>query len=158
MAQVEALRRETAVTLGLIGLGGAVGTLLRYLLSQAIPTPNGLPLGILIINVVGAFLLGAFVGYLAVNGTRDLRERRLRFLVATGIMGGFTTYSSFADDSAMLLDQQRLTAAVLYIATTLILGGIASWLGIVTGHSIGGDSASGEGSPSADSQADGSAS
>lgn len=141
MAQVEALRRETAVTLGLIGLGGAVGTLLRYLLSQAIPTPNGLPLGILIINVVGAFLLGAFVGYLAVNGTRDLRERRLRFLVATGIMGGFTTYSSFADDSAMLLDQQRLTAAVLYIATTLILGGIASWLGIVTGRSIGGDSA-----------------
>ncbi len=141
MAQVETSRRESAVTLGLIGLGGAVGSLLRYLLSQAIPSPGGLPIGILIINIVGAFLLGAFVGYLAVRGTRDLREQRLRLLVATGLMGGFTTYSSFADDSALLLDQGRLTATVLYMAATLILGGFASWLGIISGRALSRDDA-----------------
>lgn len=125
------------VTLGLVGLGGAIGTLLRYLLSEAIPTPDGLPLGILIINVVGAFLLGAFIGFLAARDIHNEHERRLRLLIATGLMGGFTTYSAFADDSALLLDHQRITAAVIYIAATLIFGGIASWLGIVTGRSVG---------------------
>ena len=140
MSQVESSRRESRVTLGLIGLGGALGTLLRYWLSAAIPTPNGIPLGILIINIAGAFLLGAVVSYLAVRGTRDIREQRIRMLVATGFMGGFTTYSSFADDSAVLLDQKRLVATVLYILATLVLGGLASWLGIVTGRALAGDS------------------
>lgn len=137
MTSVRVPRGESWVALGLVGLGGSIGTLFRYLLSEAIPTPDGIPIGILIINVVGAFLLGTFIGYLALRGTRDQREQRLRLFVATGLMGGFTTYSSFADDSALLFDQSRIAVAVLYIAATLVVGGIASWLGIMTGSSIG---------------------
>lgn len=137
MAQAERNHRESAITLGLVGVGGATGTVLRYLLAIAIPTPNGIPIGILVINVVGAFLLAAVISYLALRGTRDLREQRLRLLVATGFMGGFTTYSSFADDTAQLLDASRLTASVLYLFTTLVVGGLASWLGILAGRSLG---------------------
>lgn len=137
MAQVETNRRESAITLGLVGLGGAAGTVVRYLLATAIPTPNGIPIGILLINVFGAFLLATVISYLALRGTRDLREQRLRLLVATGFMGGFTTYSSFADDTAQLLDANRLTASVLYLFATLVIGGLASWLGIFAGRTLG---------------------
>lgn len=148
MTEAETSRRETAGLLGLVGLGGAIGTLARYLLSQAFPESIGFPAGILIINIIGAFALGVFIAYLAARGTRDLREKQIRLFVATGVLGGFTTYSAFATDSAQLMDESRLVATAFYVLATILIGGLCSWVGILAGQAIARDVSEPEGDDS----------
>src|SRR5690625_1607156 len=89
--------------IGLVALGGTVGTLARYLLDALIGDTAGLPLGIFIINITGAFLLGVLIESLALGGPDRGRRRDLRLLLGTGLLGGYTTYSLLASDIAALL-------------------------------------------------------
>lgn len=120
----------------LVGLGGAAGTAVRVLLAAGIPTPAGFPLGILIINVVGAFLLGALTQTLASRGSDEGRRRLARLTLGTGLIGGFTTYSTVTLDLAHLSASSPAIAAA-YFAATVIGGVFASFAGIVAGRHLG---------------------
>ena len=123
-----------ATSIMLVWLGGTLGTGSRYLLSSVIPRPNHVPLGTFVINIVGAFLLGVLIERLATGDPDRAAPHRIRLLAGTGFLGGFTTYSALALDSVSLLYASRPTAFLAYALGTLILGALASRLGLGAGR------------------------
>jgi len=109
-------------SLGLVALGGAVGTGVRAALAGALPAVDGVSWTILGINVVGAFCLGLLLEALAHRGPDVGRRRAVRLFVGTGVLGGFTTYSTLADDTAKLLDTARWGAGTGYALLSVLLG------------------------------------
>jgi CrcB protein len=122
--------------LGIVVLGGAAGSLARYLVTLAVGDTGAFPLATFGINVVGAFLLGVLVEALTRLGSDHGRWRSVRLLLGTGVLGGFTTYSLLAADTAELLLDGRAWVALGYGVGTLAVGGAASWLGVLTGRAL----------------------
>jgi CrcB protein len=135
--------RPTAILV--VFAGGAFGTLARYLVGIALPPLGplptvtliigGIPIATLLVNVVGAFLLGLLLGGIARRGVESRRGRVLRLLIGTGFMGGFTTYSSLAVETTGLLGGDAWFA-VAYSLTTLVVGLGASLGGIALGSRL----------------------
>ncbi|WP_231391730.1 fluoride efflux transporter CrcB [Arthrobacter sp. 35W] len=119
--------------LALVAAGGAVGAASREALSLAIPAVGGIPLAIAIINIAGAFLLGLLYEAVARRDPGEPVARNLKLLLGTGFCGGFTTYSTLAVDTALLNHHGQVGTAVLYAVGTVLLGAVATWLGIVAG-------------------------
>jgi fluoride exporter len=117
-------------SLGLVWLGGSLGTAARYAVAERVPPLRELPLGTLLVNVGGAFLLGLLLERLLRAGADVGRRRDLRLLAGTGFLGGFTTYSALATDAAGLLAADHPGRAAAYGLGTLLLGGLASLLGL----------------------------
>jgi CrcB protein len=115
-------------SIGLVALGGMVGTGLRYLITVVTPRWSGVPVATLGINVIGAFLLGVLLELLAERSIDAGWSRRIRLTVGTGGLGGFTTYSALATDTAILAAQPG--QAVGYALGTVLLGAVASAAGI----------------------------
>jgi CrcB protein len=110
-----------------VALGGALGTAARYALGRLAPVaPRTFPTTTFTINVVGAFLLGALIGWLARHRTDDLR---LRALFGIGVLGGFTTFSTFAVETVQLLRAHCEGIAVAYVAGSVVAGLLAARLG-----------------------------
>ena len=128
--------------IGLVAVGGGVGAGCREGLSLAILKLDGVPISIAIINVIGAFLLGWL--YQAVTRLETSRAARLKLLLGTGFCGGFTTYSSLATDSAVLLRDGRVWTTVAYALGTVLVGACATWLGILAGTSHRSSGAAGQ--------------
>ena len=120
-------------SVGLVFVGGAVGTGVRALVSAAAPPPAGVPVAVLVVNVVGAFALGLLLQRLHRAAPEEGRRRDLRLLLGTGVLGGFTTYSALAADTAGLLVDGRPGVAVLYAGGTLVLGLAAALAGLRCG-------------------------
>lgn len=99
-----------------------IGTGVRAALAGAFPAVDGISWAILGINVVGAFCLGLLLEALAHRGPDEGRRRTLRLFVGTGVLGGFTTYSTLADDTARLLDVGRWGAGTGYALLSVVLG------------------------------------
>lgn len=118
---------------GLVLLGGSIGTAARYLLSTVLPIWQGVPVGTFVVNIAGAFALGLLLEALVRRGPDEGLRRVLRLLVGTGMLGGFTTYSSLAVETDGLLSGDQLWLAFAYAAATLAVGAVASTAGIVTG-------------------------
>jgi len=116
--------------LGVVALGGAIGTAIRAVLADLVPAVDGISWTILAINVVGAFCLGLLLEALAHRGPDVGRRRRLRLFVGTGVLGGFTTYSTLADDTAQLLGDGRWGAGSGYALLTVVLGLLAVVAGL----------------------------
>ena len=89
-----------------------------------------------LINLGGAFLLGLLLESLLRAGAENPRRRTLRLLLGTGFLGGFSTYSALATDTALFLSQGRWSLGLLYPLSTVLLGGLASFLGIATAARI----------------------
>ena len=117
------------VNLGLVAGGGAAGTGLRYLITMVIPEWGGVPVATFGINVVGALLLGVLLELLARHGPDIGWSRRVRLGVGTGVLGGFTTYSALAVETATLAATHP-GRAIAYGLGTVIIGGMASIAGI----------------------------
>ena len=122
-----------ARSIALVFVGGALGTAARAGLVQALPPRAGVPVAVLGINVVGAFVLGLLLELLQRGGEDRGRRRDLRLLAGTGILGGFTTYSALATDTATLLADGRPGTATAYALGTLVLGLAAALLGVLVG-------------------------
>ncbi|WP_371740787.1 CrcB family protein [Frigoribacterium sp. CFBP 13712] len=118
-------------SLGLVALGGMVGTALRegLALTFAAP-PGGFPVAILVINLVGSFALGLLLESLVRRGSDEGRRRTARLLVGTGLIGGFTTYSAFAVDVGLLGSGDGLVMALAYAVSSVVLGTLAAGAGI----------------------------
>lgn len=124
-------------SLALVAVGGALGTGAREALSLALPPVDGVPLTTLGINVVGAFVLGALLQTLLLRGDDTGGRRRWRLFAGTGVLGGFTTYSAVATDTAQLGADRPLVAAG-YALGTLLLGLLAAGAGALLGRRTGG--------------------
>ncbi|MHC5794825.1 CrcB family protein [Lacisediminihabitans sp. FW035] len=122
--------------LAVVALGGMVGTALREALSIIVPSAWGIPVIILVINVVGAFALGALLEALARTGADEGRRRSLRLLLGTGVLGGFTTYSALATDTSQLLADGRAAAAIGYAVATLVVGAATTFAGIAIASAV----------------------
>jgi CrcB protein len=115
--------------IGLVAVGGAIGTGLRYLIITLVPKWAGVPVATLGINVTGAFLLGVLLELLADHGIDTGWSRRVRLGVGTGGLGGFTTYSALATETATLAAAHP-GRAIAYALGTVLIGGAASIAGI----------------------------
>jgi CrcB protein len=119
----------SAANIGLIAAGGAAGTGLRYLVEVLITSWAGIPVDTFAVNISGAFMLGVLLQMLADRGSDAGGSRRLRLAVGTGGLGGFTTYSALATDTATLLASHP-GLAIGYSLGTVLFGAVASFLGI----------------------------
>ena len=116
--------------LGIVAVGGMLGTALRELVSLVIPSVDGVPVAIFGINLLGAFALGVLLEALARTGPDEGTLRVLRLLIGTGVLGGFTTYSALATDTSLLVASDRVAAALIYSLATIIVGALATWAGV----------------------------
>jgi len=98
-------------------IGGAVGSVLRFVISDFIASKNtsDFPTGTFTVNIIGSFLIGC----LSLNGELD---DKVKFLVFIGFLGGFTTFSSFALENMKLLHSGAISMALLYVLLSNIIG------------------------------------
>ena len=122
----------TPTFIALVALGGAAGSLARHGVERLLGTSDGLPVGTLTVNLVGAFVLGALLEWLATRGSDVGRRRAARLLVGTGFLGGFTTYSALAVEADILLRDGRVTLALVYVITTVVVGLLATLAGVLS--------------------------
>lgn len=114
----------------IVALGGMCGTTGRYLLSLALPADGGWPVATFIANVVGSFLLGVLLEALVRRGDEDPGRRALRLGLGTGVLGGFTTFSSLALELERLLARDELLTAATYATASVACGLVACLLGV----------------------------
>lgn len=121
----------------LVCLGGALGSGARYLVATWALGAFGpeLPRGTLLVNTAGSFLLGVVM---AVSATGTAISPEARLFLGAGVLGGFTTYSSFNYETLALLDAGRSGAAAGYLAITLVGCLAAGAAGIVAGRWVAG--------------------
>jgi CrcB protein len=126
-------RRELLV-LGAVALGGSLGAPARYGISVLIQiTPGTFPWGTLWTNISGSFALGLVMAFLL---ERFPPSRYLRPLVATGFLGAFTTYSTFAVETDLLARNGYVGIALAYAAASLMGGFTAVWVGLSLGRAV----------------------
>lgn len=114
----------------IIGSGGFIGAVLRYQISGWIHKAFGtaFPYGTLTVNVLGSFLLGLF---LVLADTKLILPDMYKQLIAIGILGAFTTFSTFSYETYALIEGQLFKQVMLNIGLNLLLGLLAVWLGII---------------------------
>jgi len=119
------------ILLGLI-VAGAGGALLRYEVELHVRrrVGPGFPYGTLLINVSGSFALGVLIGLAEHHGAPST----LVTVIGTGLLGAYTTFSTFAVDSVGLAERGRMGAAAVNVGASIALGLGAAALGLVVGH------------------------
>lgn len=127
-------RRPSLEALVGVALGAAVGATGRFALYQSLPGgPPGLPWATLTVNVTGSLLLGVVLGALS----RSRTTPRLRAVVAAGVLGTYTTFSTFVVDAALLVRAGLWWLALTYVAASLSGGLGTAWLGLRAGRMLG---------------------
>jgi CrcB protein len=113
--------------------GGVVGTALRMSIGEAVPA--GLfPLATFLINISGAFALGLLLTGLRRVRIAESRRRMITLAVGTGLLGGFTTYSTLAVDTVLLIRSGASLTALGYAAGTVLVGVLAAAAGVRLGR------------------------
>ena len=115
-------------TILIIGLGSFIGGVFRYLLTMFMQNkvPGYFPYGTLMVNVIGCLLIGMVYG----ASSRHLMTMDWRLFLATGVIGGFTTFSAFSYESVSLLRTGHFLNAAVYISLSVILGLLATFMGL----------------------------
>ncbi len=116
--------------LGLIFIGGLLGTVLRYELSRLDSRPSVIPVGILIANLAGTFILGGVISYL--TEYEPSNAVRIRAAWGTGFCGGLTTFSTLCAGIVDLSRNASVTLTAIYAITSLVLGVLAFQIGVLS--------------------------
>jgi CrcB protein len=117
-----------------VALGGAIGAVLRYLTGIGIVRLFGhtpLPLGVLTVNILGSLAMGLFITLAAQRGLTHLAP-----LVATGILGGFTTFSAFSLEAVTLYERGALGLAAVYVIANVTLSIAALFAGMAIARGL----------------------
>jgi len=112
-----------------VGLGGALGTILRFIIHE-LTLPLGSefrPLLTMLINISGSFLLGFLM---VLFGELYPVKAEIRLGITTGVLGGYTTFSTLCKEAVLLTFSGNLFFSTMYVAFSLVLGLFAAWLGI----------------------------
>lgn len=111
-----------------IALGSAMGGVSRYVVGAALQQRFGLtfPVGTLIVNITGSLLLG-FIMRLALGGSQISPETRI--FLTTGFCGGYTTFSTFSYDTAVMFESGQFRRAMLYVTLSIVLSVVATFAG-----------------------------
>src|SRR5690554_173361 len=117
-------------TLLIVGLGGGIGSIFRYLTSVLTQkhVQSLFPWATFLVNVIGCLIIGILVGLFA---KQQIENTDLKLLFITGFCGGFTTFSAFALENIKLFQSGNTLLALLYIALSVILGVLAVWTGMM---------------------------
>jgi len=119
----------------LVAVGGAIGSIGRYLVglwATRLAGPN-FPWATLTVNIVGAFAIGLFVEMIA---RRFDASAEMRVFIVTGIIGGFTTWSSFTLDAVVLFERGALGLSALYLLASLLVSFAAIFAGLALGRAL----------------------
>lgn len=119
----------------IVALGGAVGASLRHLVNLASLRAFGpnFPWGTLTVNILGSFVMGVFVEWLI---RRSGASNELRLLIATGLLGGFTTFSAFSLDVAVLWERGAALTASIYVVASVLLSIAALFAGLALARAM----------------------
>ena len=115
--------------LGAVAAGGAVGALARYLVMSGVGHwfGHGFPWGTLVVNIVGSFVLGALIEIMAVVWSPT---ESMRVFLVVGVLGAFTTFSTFSMDVMYLMERGQVIHAGLYVAASVFISILALWIGM----------------------------
>ena len=120
----------------LVAIGGAVGATARYALGVQTLRMWGSawPYGTFLANILGGLLMGVLVGYLAHRGGAD--QERLRVLLGVGVLGGFTTFSAFSLEAALMIERREIVSAFVYAAGSVVLAIAALFVGLMIARKL----------------------
>ena len=107
-----------------VALGGALGSVCRYLVARIIVT--SFPWGTFTVNVLGSLLIGLLVGLTA----KGIVSPEMKLILVTGFCGGFTTFSTFANESFSMMKAGDMMMTAFYVTASIIVGMVAVWVGM----------------------------
>ncbi len=110
----------------LVGAGGMLGSMLRYLVFILLKNQT-FPFATLAVNITGSFVIGLVAGLALRNASFD----NWQLFIATGLCGGFTTFSAFSIECVELFQQQRYSAVIIYIIVSVVIGILAAFCGMM---------------------------
>jgi CrcB protein len=116
----------------LVAIGGALGSMARYgvgLMAGRLFPGAALPLGTLTVNVVGGLVMGLVAGWLAARGGAG--QESIRVFAAVGVLGGFTTFSAFSLETALMIERRQLGLAAAYVGVSVVVAIAALFLGLM---------------------------
>src|SRR5687768_15851357 len=115
----------------LVGIGGAIGSIARYLGGLLVGRlwASSFPLATMLVNISGSLVMGLFIGWLARTTPAWQADARLFF--AVGVLGGYTTLSTFSLDTVVLIERGEVGQAVLYVLGSVIVSVAALFAGLV---------------------------
>jgi CrcB protein len=118
----------------LAGLGGAIGSVARVIMTNFITRFAGeeFPFGTIAVNVTGALLMGLLAGYSQSDPGKLIFSPAARTFLMIGVLGGYTTFSSFSLQTFLLLEQGNISGAVLNVLLSVLLCVAGIWIGFVT--------------------------
>ena len=108
----------------LVALGGAIGSVCRYLLSGM--NVASWPWGTFAVNILGSLIIGLLAGLVS----KGIVSPEMKLLLVTGFCGGFTTFSTFANESFCMMKAGDALQIALYVGASVVIGILAVWLGI----------------------------
>jgi fluoride exporter len=122
----------------LVFVGAGLGGVLRHFMNilSARWWGTDFPFGTLVINVTGSILMGVLVGWLAFKAEANWSQP-LRLFVATGILGGYTTFSTFSLETILLIERNQVGLAAAYIGGSLLCGFLGLWAALAVIRSLG---------------------
>ena len=117
----------------LVGLGGFIGSVARYMVSKLNLYWNvfSIPIGTLTVNVLGSLIIGFLVG---VSAKSDIISPGFRLFLMVGVCGGFTTFSSFTLENLTLMQNGQFVSVLLYTGLSIFLGFLAVYIGYITSN------------------------
>ena len=114
----------------LVFFGGGIGSLLRFGISNLFPYSSGFPWATFISNILACLLMGFIINWIDRTFSSTFDVNNLKWLLLTGICGGFSTFSTFSNESLQLIKQQQWALAITYILTSVILGILSLTVGL----------------------------
>jgi len=118
-----------------IAAGGAIGAVLRFLLANGVHSfmSRDFPYGTLMVNVIGSFLMG--ISYVMLIERLNLSPEWRAFIIV-GLLGAFTTFTTFSIETLVLIQNSELSIAMLNVFLSVVFRVLGSWIGILIGRQL----------------------